>query len=163
MDLEAFWKLIEASKRGAEDCEEQSEQLVASLKKLQAEEIASFDRLFQSRRIEAYTWNLWGVAYLVNGGCSDDGFDYFRGWLIAQGRKRFEAAIKDPESVVSFAEPDECECEDILSAAAQAYEESTEKSLPASDVKSPEEPLGSPWEEEDLERLFPKAAKKYSA
>jgi hypothetical protein len=29
----------------------------------------------------------WGAAYLANGGCSDDGFDYFRGWLIGQGRK----------------------------------------------------------------------------
>ena len=36
---------------------------------------------------DSYRWDLWGAAYLANGGCSDDGFDYFRGWLIGQGRK----------------------------------------------------------------------------
>ncbi len=34
---------------------------------------------------------------VVNGGCSDDGFEYFRGWLIGQGGAYFEAALKDPE------------------------------------------------------------------
>ncbi|MFE5591185.1 DUF4240 domain-containing protein [Streptomyces sp. NPDC056549] len=33
------------------------------------------------------------AAYMVNGGCCDDGFDYFRGWLIAQGRNVFERAV----------------------------------------------------------------------
>jgi hypothetical protein len=162
MDIEAFWKIIEQSKRGVEDCDEQSEQLAAALVKLSPEEIASFDQHFQMRRIEAYTWNLWGVAYLINGGCSDDGFDYFRGWLIAQGRKRFEAALKDAETVVPYAEPDECECEDILSVAAQAYEERTGGPLPDDGIRLPQEPLGSRWEEEDLEQLFPIAAKKFA-
>ena len=35
----------------------------------------------------SYDWNLWGAAYLMKGGCSDDAFDYFRGWLVAQGRR----------------------------------------------------------------------------
>ncbi|MFL6076856.1 MAG: DUF4240 domain-containing protein [Mycobacteriales bacterium] len=35
---------------------------------------------------ESYQGDLWGAAYLINGGASDDGFDYFRGWLIARTR-----------------------------------------------------------------------------
>jgi len=34
---------------------------------------------------KAYTWDLWGAAYLINGGCSDDGFEYFRRWLVSRG------------------------------------------------------------------------------
>jgi len=26
-----------------------------------------------------------GAAYIINGGCSDDGFEYFRRWLVLQG------------------------------------------------------------------------------
>jgi hypothetical protein len=36
---------------------------------------------------------MWVAAYLMNGGCSDDGFDYFRGWLIAQGRTTLEQVV----------------------------------------------------------------------
>jgi Protein of unknown function (DUF4240) len=35
----------------------------------------------------------------MNGSASDDGFDYFRGWLISQGRKIFEAALENPDSL----------------------------------------------------------------
>ncbi len=54
------------------------------------------------------------MAYIINGGCSDDGFDYFLGWLIAKGRKYFEAALVNPERAGDGAEPgDVVECEDI--------------------------------------------------
>ena len=63
---------------------------------------------------EAYFWGLWGVAYLVNGGCSDDGFEYFRNWLVLQDRDVFEAAVRHPDSLADVVDPDEedyeCEC-----------------------------------------------------
>jgi hypothetical protein len=48
---------------------------------------------------ESYRWDLWGAAYLINGGCSDDGFDYFRGWLLSQGRAIWQATLADPDSL----------------------------------------------------------------
>lgn len=163
MDIESFWKLIEKSKRGSEDCEEQTEKLGDYLAELPAEDIISFDQHFHDRLNAAHTWGLWGVAYLANGGCSDDGFEYFRAWLIAQGRKRFEAALADPESVARYAEPDECECEceDILYVAAEAYEKRAGSAFPESEFPTSLEPTGTRWEEKDLPRLFPKAAKKF--
>ncbi|MFF5497583.1 DUF4240 domain-containing protein [Streptomyces aquilus] len=38
----------------------------------------------------------------MNGGCSDDGFDYFRGWPIAQGREDFERATADPDALAEL-------------------------------------------------------------
>ena len=46
-----------------------------------------------------YTWDLWGVAYILKGGCSDDGFEYFRAWLIARGRDFVAQALADPEGL----------------------------------------------------------------
>ena len=46
----------------------------------------------------AYRTDVWALAYLLRGGCSDDSLDAFRGWLILQGRKVFEATLADPDS-----------------------------------------------------------------
>jgi Protein of unknown function (DUF4240) len=71
-----------------------------------------------------YRLALWGAAYLINGGCSDDGFDYFRGWLLSQGHATWQAALADPDSLadhpqIRMRRPDQeviepLECEDIL-------------------------------------------------
>ncbi|WP_217498085.1 MULTISPECIES: DUF4240 domain-containing protein [Sphingomonas] len=42
--------------------------------------------------IRSYRWDLWRAAKVAKGGVSDDGFEYFRTWLISRGRansKRF--------------------------------------------------------------------------
>lgn len=38
------------------------------------------------------------------GGCSDDTFDYFRGWLLYQGKETYEACIEDPERLIPVLE-----------------------------------------------------------
>ena len=67
---------------------------------------------------KANTWKLWGAAYLANDGCSDDGFLYFRAWLITQGKDIFEQVCKDPDSLAdvpaAFDDDTERECEDLL-------------------------------------------------
>ena len=114
-------------------------------------------------RAEAYRWDLWAVAYIVNGGCADDGFEYFRGWLIAQGRPRFQEALENPEIVGDWAEPDENECEDILYAAQDAYESRTGEEFPydAINTHQPSETAGAPWDEEQLEALYPELCGKF--
>jgi hypothetical protein len=36
---------------------------------------------------------------VIHGGCSDDGFEYFRRWLVSRGRDVYEAALADPDSL----------------------------------------------------------------
>ena len=98
MNDSEFWSFISKSREGVSECEEQADKLSWLLSALPAAEILSFDELFAKKRKEAYRWNLWGAAYLINGGCSDDGFEYFRCWLISQGREVFENALKNPYS-----------------------------------------------------------------
>lgn len=161
MDLGEFWKLIGKSR--ADECEEHAENLSELLIKKSAQEIIDFDRHFHARLNEAYRWDLWAVAYIVNGGCSDDGFEYFRCWLIGQGRAYFEAALQDPERAADNLEAgDEAECEDLLYAAASAYESKTgDAEMAYARDKGPAEPVGEAWAEDEVEELYPALAKKF--
>jgi len=162
MDVTSFWSLIKKSKRGAEDCDEQAENLAALLTKIEPQEIVDFDRHMRQRLVEAYRWDLWAVAYIINGGCSDDCFEYFRGWLIAQGKEYFEAALLNPENAAKrISAGDEVECERILYAASEAYEQKVGQQLPPSGITQPSEPMGQEWEEDKVEQLYPKLAKKF--
>lgn len=163
MDDAQFWNLIEQSRKGNPDCEKQAERLTRLLKKLPPEEIYDFDRHFARRRLEAYRWDLWAVAYIINGGCSDDGFEYFRCWLIGQGQKAFKAALSSPETIGDLVEDDveDIECEDILYAPNHAYEQITKTEMPPTEINYPPDPAGERWEEEDLERLYPELWERF--
>ncbi len=163
--------MIEDSRRQTDDCEEQARILTAQLALLAPEAIIAFEDHRMDRLRESYRYDLWAVAFIINGGCSDDGFDYFRGWLIAQGRSFFEAALRTPEraaeGIPEGAEGLYLECERILGAANQAYRKKTGESIyarPKAD-RTPvsREPQGEPWDEDDLERLYPELARRFDA
>jgi hypothetical protein len=80
MDREQFWALIEAARTATGgDCQAQAADLVAALGQRPVSEVLDYDRIHGQLMAESYHLDLWGAAYLINGGCSDDGFDYFRG------------------------------------------------------------------------------------
>lgn len=127
MNEDQFWFLIAAAKREANgDSEAQLELLKSKLEVIAPEEIMDFQRIFDRLFAVSYRADLWGAAFIMNGGASDDGFDYFRGWLIAQGKEVFEAALVNPDSLVSAAPDGEdsdfgYENEDILNIAYRAW------------------------------------------
>jgi hypothetical protein len=164
MNKDAFWTLIEEAREAGDDCNEQAEAVMARLSELPATDILDFQRHIDACRVEAYRWDLWAVAYIVNGGCSDDGFEYFRGWLIAQGRDYYEAALLEPERAAERTEPGVCEyeCEDILFGARQVYKQVAGVPMPDTGISLPSEPRGAPWSEEDLPSLFPALSERYS-
>jgi hypothetical protein len=122
MDIKTFWKIIDSARKENDGWEDMYEPLVDRLTALEPNEILLWKNIFDEYQILSYKNKLWAAAYVINGGCSDDGFDYFRGWLTAQGRKIFLKALKEPDSLatVEAAEGD-VEFEDILGAAADAY------------------------------------------
>ena len=133
MDRESFWQIVETARAEVddtvEDADEVADAVVDSLIELSLAEIVGFELELDKLQQESYRWDLWAAAYLINGGCSDDSFDYFRGWLLAQGREVWDAALVDPDSLASVVNPDptevRAECEDMLDAAATAYEQVT--------------------------------------
>lgn len=164
MDKAQFWQLIESSRNKKNDCDKQANKLKKELLKLSAEEIVEFDRIFVGLSDESYRWDLWAAAYIINGGASDDGFQYFRWWLISQGQTYFEAAMKDVERAGDGVEAgEEVECEAIAYCINHAYIEKTGTDLPPHPTKPGEslEPQGQPWEEEELDTLFPALTAKF--
>ena len=97
MTEDEFWEHIRATRHA--DPAEHADRLTARLAKVPEEEILDFIHLWDEASWRAYRRDLWGAAYLINGGCSDDEFQYFRWWLILQGRVVYEAAITDPDSL----------------------------------------------------------------
>jgi hypothetical protein len=151
MDKATFWKLIDSTRRQAEgDLDAHVELLRERLQALEPEDIIQFDKIFRDYWIRAYTWDLWGAAYIIGGGCSDDGFMDFRGWLISKGEKAYENALKDPESLLKVVkdEDDDCQYEGFQYVASQAWEKKTGKGMddfPDSGLHAPRNPLGQPW------------------
>jgi len=159
MDEQKFWKIIEESLQGAHGSQAvQKAKLKKILSTLDAGEIAAFDQIFTRLMHKSYTWDLWGGAYVLNGGCSDDSFEYFRRGLIASGREKFERSLKDPEYLADWAEPDELEFEDIEQVVYDVYKEKTGSDKhPEHGLKHPKTPSGEKWREDgdDLETRFP--------
>ncbi|MDX3580078.1 MULTISPECIES: DUF4240 domain-containing protein [unclassified Streptomyces] len=151
MDETEFWELVDASREAAEgDPEEQADQLVERLLRLDPEAVLDFARHFESRYNRAYRWDLWGAAWLLMDGASDDAFDFFRCWLIGQGREVFEGALHgDPDSLADllddFDEEIDGDGEELGYAADEAYEQLT--GMVAPDLGIPPaaaEPEGTP-------------------
>ena len=166
MTKDEFWQIIEQSRDGLEndeECEAQTEKLTELLSQMTAPQIVEFDRNWIQHFHAAYRYDLWAVAYIVNGGCSDDAFMDFRGWLIAQGRAYFEDALQNAERAADRVEPDGyAGCEEILYVRSKVYQAKTGEELPLAPYhKGPDEPIGENWNEEDLEEMFPALYKKF--
>src|ERR1035441_8731597 len=96
MNTDLFWQIIEATH--AANQEEQLEGFRRGLQRLTPKELIEFERLFVERSFAAYSWDLWLVAWLCQGGrCSDDNFSDFRKWLISRGRAIYEAALENAD------------------------------------------------------------------
>jgi hypothetical protein len=163
MNEDVFWDLIERARQSAgNDTEQRSAELEHLLMQLSLEEVKAFDQRYGALLDEAYRWNLWGAAYVMMGGCSDDGFQYFRDWLISEGRERFEAALADPESLADGPVSDEPELELFGYAASNAYEAlgGGEIDREVSEIER-DGPAGEPWQEDEVAELFPRLAEAY--
>jgi hypothetical protein len=146
MNRDDFWRQIDLA--GARDSDLESG-LRAQLAKLPITELVSFQEHFDRVFDEAYRWDLWGAAYLIKGGCSDDGFTDFRYGLIAQGRRVFEAAIADPDSIVGIEGPISNESFGYV-----AIELIEEKGGDRTRYDSgPNEPAGEEWDFDDSEEM----------
>jgi hypothetical protein len=171
VDPNAFWKLI-AEARSANCCDVAAS-ATSQLAALPPAEIVAAQQVLWDLMAQSYQNPLWAAAYLINGGCSDDGFDYFRGWLLTQGEAVFAAAVASPDSlaslpaVVAAAESgEEFECEAALSIAWDAHIKATGMQLPqdAFRIRYPE--LDPDWDfdfddEEELTARLPRLAELY--
>ncbi|WP_112470813.1 DUF4240 domain-containing protein [Streptomyces triticisoli] len=165
MDETDFWELVDGSREAAEgDPGEQADLLVERLLGCEPEVVLDFARHFEARYNRAYRWDLWGAAWVLLDGASDDAFDFFRCWLIGQGREVFEGALHDPDSLADllddFDEEIDGDGEELGYAADEAYEQLTGTVAPDLGIApAPAEPEGTPFDFENdrvLAQRYPK-------
>ncbi|UII56446.1 DUF4240 domain-containing protein [Cytobacillus spongiae] len=170
MHKHEFWSLIKASQRE----EEQNDWLTDRLVTEDLDTILEFEVHLQRIMNESYQSNLWAAAYVIMGGCSDDTFDYFRGWLIGQGEEVYNRVLQNPEYLAEYISDDRLDeegypqNEELLSVGFDAYsliktgdlewdDSLYDEFLSSLDEKrlSSTEDIDLNWEEDDLEELFP--------
>jgi hypothetical protein len=149
----------------------QTARLGESLSALTVPEIEAFQRVFDDKLAQAYSWDLWGAAYVVHGGESDDGFEYFRRWLISRGRSSFEKAVAEPDSLAELI-PDNpagpLENEEIGFVAMEIWARKTGRGpaeMPGAATMRSAEPTGLPFEEDEeaLAKRYPKLWSRFGA
>jgi hypothetical protein len=163
MESKKFWKIIENTKsESSGDYEKQQSLLERELLKLTAKEVLEFDNKFRTLRGKIYTWDFWAAAYIINGGCSDDCFSDFRGWLIGQGKSIFESAVQNIETLSKLKETNDGDWEGLSYISTDIYKKKTGNDMP-NEIQENFEIIGEEWEEDEneLKNRFPKLYAKF--
>jgi hypothetical protein len=150
-----FWSIIDSVRKKKQSAWASS--LAKELKYLPPEEIAAFDAAFAERMRRAHDYALWAAAYLLDDGCSDDGFLGFRAWLIFQGRDVFEAALADPQTLARFAGHGDFDAEELLSVAPERFAAKSDDAFDPAPYDNAE-PTGTPFDEATIGTRYPKLA-----
>jgi Protein of unknown function (DUF4240) len=155
MNEELFWSLIERARR--------PDELHAELATLPDDQLLGFERLHAVYMHRAYTWSLWGAAYVINGGCSDDTFEYFRSALISRGRDVYDRALTDPDSLAEVDLQDEEEWEDWMSPTMHVVHARSGNYgfVGPPEQAAPAQPTGEEWTDDELPSRFPRLTAKY--
>ncbi len=158
MTNQDFWEIVKKARDASPS--DAAEGLRAVLMGRSLDEVVAFDTIFDELFAKAYLWDLWGAAYLIEGGCSDDGFIDFRYGLISLGEEIYTRAIADPDSLADFGKSD-ARCvipyEEYGYVAREVYEARCGEEMPERETTHPAEPAGDDWdfesEEQARERL----------
>ncbi|MFN3930530.1 MAG: DUF4240 domain-containing protein [Brevundimonas sp.] len=166
MDEQRFWVIMDRAAVHKSDPDRQVASLRSELETLTAEEVLAFRSAFEVQLARAYTWDLWAVAYVAHGGASDDGFEYFRRWMVSRGRAAFERLLAHPDDLADMVAADAdgvLEFEEILYVTDEVWSERTgldpaEMPIQMESTTLGREPLGVPFEDDPdhLERRVPK-------
>ena len=102
-----FWEIIDSAWEGNSSIEGFNENLERILLGCQPEEIVGFGYHLQRKLVESNKDDIWCAAYLVGGGCSDDGFYAFCLWLISKGQKCFDSVVENADTLIGFVKEDD--------------------------------------------------------
>jgi hypothetical protein len=168
LNEEQYWSLIDNSLKLTQDQDQQGQFLISEIKKLSPHEMIGFTLRTHHLLNEMYTSEMWCAGYIMNSFCSDDGFEYFRCWIISRGKEVYYNAKADPDYLVNEV-VEGCEIYEFElfgDAANEVFEETTGKELlDHIDYKHPRiaetffEPIAFNWQPgnpESMKKICPK-------
>lgn len=127
-----FWNIIDKSLKNTNNQQDQEVFLIKEIANLTPKEIVGFRLRTDKLLYDTYNSKMWCAGYLMNGGCSDDGFEYFRNWVISRGKDVYEKAKENPDTLISQKENGEFEMfefESFWYVALEAFKKKTGKDL----------------------------------
>ncbi len=174
MRTDDFWAVIaRATADRPASPAEVAKRAAADLATRDPEEIVAWGRHLDKVMVASGTEDLWAAAYLINGGCSDEGFDGFRGWLIAHGRDAVAQSVKAPDSLADMpavrAAADNgaaFEAGEVLTIAADAYAQATGEEMPSGERPVTRPDAADLWDfdnEEEMQRRLPRLSELFLA
>ena len=128
---EVFWKIVEESFNNSSSLSSQESHLIRSIQKLSPEQIIGFRLRTDSLLYQTYNSEMWCAGYIMNGGCSDDMFEYFRNWIISLGKEAYYKAKENPDSLIYYYDEgiEFYEFEEFWYVALEAFKNKTGKDL----------------------------------
>lgn len=100
LDEETYWQIVEKSLKAASNPEEQIRFLVKEITQLDPQQIIGFRLRTDKFLYDTYNSEIWCAGYIMNGGCSDDGFEYFRNWIISRGKETYYKTKENPDYLI---------------------------------------------------------------
>jgi hypothetical protein len=167
MRTDDFWAVIgRATADRPSSPGEVAKRAAADLATHDPEEIVAWARHLDKVMVASGTQDLWAAAYLIHGGCSEEGFDNFRGWLNAHGREAVARSVQSPDSLADVpvvragVETGAVfEAEEVLTIAAEAYRQATGSELPAGERPVTRPDAAELWDfdnEEEIRKRLPR-------
>jgi hypothetical protein len=139
-----FWEVLDDVADDTDTVDEVVDGLRDVLEAMPREQVVAFQVAFNTVMARAYTWDLIAAACFIGCGKSDDGFEDFRAWLVAQGKDTFEAVLNDVNVLADLPFDDspteEWNCEDLHMLPGEIGGEEEDAKWPYR--KDPENPQG---------------------
>lgn len=133
LDEETYWTIIEKSLKETKNQEDQELFLTSALEQLSPKEMIGFRLRTDKLLFDSYTSNLWCANFVISNGKADEGFDYFRCWLISRGKEAYYKTMENPDYLVNLVEnePKTYDFEGFWYVAVEAFKNMTNKDLQA--------------------------------
>lgn len=104
MNKEQFWEIIDNINKSFADKNRESRRrlVVEALFQLTPEEILDWNLILTEYSNAAYRNDLWAASAALGAHYTDDGFAYFRFWLISCGKEVYMNAMREPDSLAAI-------------------------------------------------------------
>ena len=131
LDEDMFWKIVDTSVKTSKTQDEQESFVIKELEKLDPHEIIGFKLRTNKLLDDVYTSEMWCAGYIINGHCTDDGFEDFRHWIISRGKDAYYSAKENPDNLLQAIDNEDhiCTFEKFWYVALTAFQNKTSKDL----------------------------------
>lgn len=101
LNEDLYWAIIDKSLKNTTNQDDQEQYLINEIGNLTPKQIIGFRLRTDKLLYDTYNSDMWCAGYIMNGGCSDDGFEYFRNWIISRGKTTYYNTKQNPDNLIS--------------------------------------------------------------